>query len=74
MNRSMKKRCHKWKHLRSSTHVLCIDVSVLRSRKAVEEDGLGPEIQQHDSVWKVELTLTHEHDSKQGSQAREERR
>jgi hypothetical protein len=46
----------------------------LRSSKAAEEEGLGPEIQQCDSVQRVEFPLAHEHvsNSKTGSQAREE--
>jgi hypothetical protein len=47
--------------------------SGLRSSKAVEEEGLGQEIQQCDGVRLVEFPLTREHDSKRGSQAREER-
>jgi hypothetical protein len=43
----------------------------LRSSEATE--GLGLEIQQRDSVRHVEFSLTHGHDSKCGSQAKEER-
>jgi hypothetical protein len=60
-------------HLRSITHVRCITSSGLRSSVAVEEEGLIAEILQCDSVRRVEFTLTHRHDSKRGSQAREKR-
>jgi hypothetical protein len=43
----------------------------LRSSKPAEE-GLGPEIQQHDGIRRVEFPLAHEHNSKQGIQAKEE--
>jgi hypothetical protein len=45
----------------------------LRSSKEAEEEGLGPEIQQRDDVRLVEFPLTRGHNSKRGSQAREER-
>jgi hypothetical protein len=46
----------------------------LRSTKTAEDGGLRPEIQQRDNVLKVEEPLSHEHDFKQGSQAKENRR
>jgi hypothetical protein len=48
-------------------------LSGLRSSKAAEEEGFGPEIQQHDNVRLVEFPLTCGRNSKRGSQAREER-
>jgi hypothetical protein len=39
----------------------------------VEEERLRPEIQQRDKVQRVEFPLAHGHNSKCGSQAREER-
>jgi hypothetical protein len=41
-------------------------------KHVAEEEGIGPEIQQCDSVRHVEFPLTHGHNSKRGSQAREE--
>jgi hypothetical protein len=46
----------------------------LQSSKASKEEGLRPEIQQHDVVRKVEEPLSHEHSFKQESQAKEKRR
>jgi hypothetical protein len=43
------------------------------SSEAAEEEGLGSEIQQHGGVWLEESPLNREHNSKHGSQAREER-
>jgi hypothetical protein len=48
-------------------------LSGLRSNDATEEEGLIREIQQHNGVRLVEFPLTRGHDSKRGSQVREER-
>jgi hypothetical protein len=45
----------------------------LQSSEAAEEDELKLEIQQHDGVSWVEFPLARGHNSKRGSQAREER-
>jgi hypothetical protein len=48
-------------------------LSGLWSSEAAEEEGLKPEIQRHDGIRHMEFPLTCGHDSKRGSQAREER-